>query len=65
MRKQNLEAVRTIMEMNVKGKKGKGRLKEKWLHMIECDMRTAAGVCMDDMGDCFKWRFRTNVADPK
>jgi len=61
MRRENSEAVRTVMEMNVEGR---GRSKKKWLDTIGCDMRTA-GVCVDDMGDCVMWRFRTQVANSK
>jgi len=45
-------------------KKRKGKIKEKWLNGIECDMR-AAGVSVNDVGDRVKWRSRTRVADPK
>jgi len=50
------------MELSVKGRRGKENSK-KWLNTIE-DMRTA-GVCVEDVGDWAKWRFRTKVADPK
>jgi len=31
---------------------------------IGCDKRTAS-VCVDDVGERVKWRFRTQVANPK
>jgi len=37
-----LEAVRTVMELSMEGRKG--RPKKKWLNGIECDTRTA-GIC--------------------
>jgi len=52
------------MKMNAEGRRGRGNPKKKWLDAIECDMRTA-GVGVDDVGDRVKWRFRTQVADPK
>jgi len=53
-----------VIGMNVEGRKGRGRPKKKWLNAIGCDVRTA-GECVDDVGDRVKWRFRTQVADPK
>jgi len=32
--------------------------------MIDEDMKTA-GMCVEDVGDWAKWRFRTKVADHK
>lgn len=32
--------------------------------VVECDMRTI-GVYMEDVGDCIKWRFRTQMANLK
>jgi len=52
------------MKMNVEGKNGKGKPKKKWLDAIKCDMRTS-GVCIDDVEDRVKWRFRKQVIDPK
>jgi len=34
IRRENLEAVRTVMAMNVEGKRGRGRPKKKRLKMI-------------------------------
>jgi len=45
--------------MNIEGRRGKTKEEAG-----EYDMRTA-GVCMDDVGDRAKWRFRTKVVDPK
>jgi len=64
MRRENSEAVRTLMEVNVEGRRGRGRPKKKWLDAIECDMKIA-GVCVDDMGDRVKWKFKIQVADPE
>jgi len=57
MRKENSIVMRTVMEMNVEGRRVKGRTKKKWLDAIGCDMR-AAGVCVDDTGNRVKWMFR-------
>jgi len=32
--------------------------------LVGCDMKTT-GVWVDDVGDCDKWRFRTQMAEPK
>jgi len=48
MKREDLEAVKTVMKSSVKGRKGKGRTKKKWLKAIECDMRTA-DVCVNDV----------------
>jgi len=53
MRRKDLEAVRSVMELSVEGKRGFGRLKKKKLIGIECDMRTAA-VCVNYVEDRFK-----------
>lgn len=37
--------------------------KRKWLDTIENDMRTAC-VCVEDVGNRDKWKFKTRVADP-
>jgi len=44
MRRQDPEAVRTVMELSVEGTRG--RPKKKRLNGIECDMRTV-GVCVN------------------
>jgi len=64
MRKEDLETVRTVMELSVEGKKGRGRPKKKWLNRIEYNNRTA-GVCVNNVGDRVKCRLRIKVADPK
>jgi len=59
MRRENLEAVRTVMEMNIEGKRGRRRPKKKWLDAIECDVRIA-GVCVDDVENRVKWKWPTS-----
>lgn len=39
------------------------RKKMEAVRTNKSDRRTA-GVCIDDLKDLFKWRFRTQVADP-
>jgi len=50
MRKEDSEAVRTVMELCVEGRRGRGRPKKKLLITIEEDMKTT-GVCMEDVGN--------------
>jgi len=50
MKRENSEVVRTIIEMNVEGRRERGRPKKTWLDAIRIDMRPA-GVCVDDVGD--------------
>lgn len=61
MKSENSRAVRTVVEMNVERRRG--RPMKKWLNAIDCDTRIN-GVCVEDVGDCVKWRFRTKVTDP-
>jgi len=51
------------MKMNVERKRGRGRPKERWLDTIE-NMR-AVSVCVGDLKNRDKWRFKTKVANPK
>jgi len=48
MRRENSEAVRTVMEMNIEG--GKGRPMKNWLDVIGYDMR-GENVGVEDVGD--------------
>jgi len=48
MRREELEAVRTVMETNIEGRRG--RRSKKWVNTIKEDMRTA-GVCVENVGD--------------
>jgi len=45
MRRENSEVIRTVMEINVEGRREKRRPKKKWLDAFGYDMRTA-GVCV-------------------
>jgi len=55
MKREDSEAVRTVLEVNV----------EEWKkEVVECDMRTV-GVCVDNSKDQVKRRLRINVADTK
>jgi len=36
---EDSDIVRTVMELSVEGRRGKGRPKKKWLNGIKCDMR--------------------------
>jgi len=63
-REKKFGSSKTVMELSVEGKRGRGRPKKKWLNGFECDMRTA-NVCVNDAVNQVKWRLRTRVADPK
>ena len=52
-----------VMEMNVEGKRERGRPKKRWIDGIESDMRTA-GVMVRDVADRALWRCMPRVADP-
>ena len=62
-RREETEAVRVVMEMNVEGKRGRGRPKKRWIDGVESDMRIA-GVRVRDVADRALWRCMTRVADP-
>jgi len=64
MKREEIKTVRVVMKVNVEGKKGRGKPKKKWLDTVENDMR-AVGVCVEDVENRKKWRFKTKVADPK
>ncbi|KAL4104536.1 hypothetical protein QTP88_019831 [Uroleucon formosanum] len=64
MKREKTSAVIIVMKMNIEGKKGRGRPKKRWLKNIKKDMR-AVVVCIEDVKDRDKWRFRTRVADSK
>lgn len=48
-----------VTKMNIEEKIGRGIPKKIWLGMIENDM------CVGDMENREKWRFRTKVVDHK
>jgi len=63
MRREDSEAVRTVVELSVEGRRGRRRPKKKWLNGIKCDMRMA-GVCVNDVGDGVTWRLsRTQIGN--
>lgn len=64
VRREDSEARRRVMGMNVEKRRGRGRPKKKWLNTIECDMRTA-DLCIERVGDRVKRRFSTKVVDSK
>jgi len=50
--------------MNIERKRERGRPKKRWLYTIENNMR-AVGVCVGDVKNRDKRRFRIKVAMPK
>lgn len=52
------------MKIKIKEKRGRGRLKQRWLNTIENNMRVN-GVCAGDFENWDKWGFRTRMADSK
>ncbi|KAL4132087.1 hypothetical protein QTP88_009302 [Uroleucon formosanum] len=59
MRREETSAVRVVMKMNVEMKRGRGRPKKRWLENIENDVK-AFGLCIEDVKDRDKWRFKTS-----
>jgi len=53
-----------VLRTNVQGRREGEISKKRWLDTTESDMR-AAGVCIGDVDDRYKWTSRTRVADPK
>jgi len=53
MRREDSEAVKTVMELNMEGRRERERPKKKWLNGIECNM-DITGVCVNDVGDQVK-----------
>jgi hypothetical protein len=64
MRREDTNTVRVVINMNVEGKRGRGRTKKRWLDMIENDMNVIS-VYVGDVENQDEWSFRTRVADPK
>jgi len=52
MRRENSNVLKTVMEMNIEGRRGTGILKKEWLYANQCDRRTA-DMCVV-VGDRFK-----------
>jgi hypothetical protein len=63
MKQEETKAVTVVMKMNVEGKYRRRRPKNRWLDIIENDMRTV-GVYIGDVENQDEWRFRTKVANP-
>jgi len=61
--RENLEAIKTVMELTLEGRRIRGRTK-KWLNVIKSDIKTA-GVCINDVEEQLSGRLRIKVADPK
>jgi len=51
----NKSSIRVVMKMNVEEKRGRGRLKKRWLDKIENDM-TDFGGCVGDVENRDKYR---------
>ena len=54
LRKDEQDWVRRVMEMEVEGRKGRGRPKKTWQKVVEEDMRSR-GLKKDDAADRVKW----------
>lgn len=50
MRREELEAIRMVIEVNVEGSRRRGRPKKRWLDAFKSDMRTT-GMYIDDVKD--------------
>jgi len=49
--------------MIIEGKRGKGKLKKRWLDRIENNMK-AADLCVGNVDNREMWRSRKRVPDP-
>jgi len=70
MRREELNAVRAVMRMNVEGKRGRRRPKKTKKEivgsdMIDSNMRADDGACIGDVEDRDDWRSGLRVADSK
>ncbi|XP_050444261.1 uncharacterized protein LOC126847894 [Adelges cooleyi] len=63
IKRDEAEAVRGVMKINVEGKSEKGRPKKKWVDGKQSEMMVA-GVIERDLRYRALWRCRTRVADP-
>jgi hypothetical protein len=59
MRREETNAKIMVMKMNVNGEKRRGRSKNRWLDLIENDMK-AIDMCVENRDE---WRFRTRVVE--
>jgi len=50
MRREETEAARKVMKMNVERRRERERYKKRWLNTIDNDMR-APGECVEDVED--------------
>ncbi|VDO93965.1 unnamed protein product [Heligmosomoides polygyrus] len=58
------DTVRKIgLNIDVPGKRPKGRLKQRWLDTLHVDLKVA-GIHPDQAFDRVKWRHYTRIADP-
>jgi hypothetical protein len=64
MKREETNAVRVDMKMNVEGKREKERQKKKWFNTIVNTIR-GVGVSVRDIENQDEWRFRTRMADLK
>ena len=62
-RKDAAEPVRSIMEMEIKGNRGRGRPKKRWMDCVNEDL-TVKKLTTDMARDRKKWRIRIRAADP-
>jgi hypothetical protein len=64
MRREENHVTRRVMNMNVEGRRGRGRPKKRWIGCVRQDMREMA-VTDEIMSDRGEWWKRTCCADSK
>jgi hypothetical protein len=55
MRRKETKVVKVVMKMNVEEKRRRGRLKKRWLDMIENHKR-AVSVCVGNVKNQDEWK---------
>ena len=63
-RREKTEAIRMVTEMNVAGRRPRGRPRKTWGDTVAEDLR-ATGLSRRQAKDREVWRRRTRMADPR
>ena len=62
LRRSEEEPIRSIMELNIEGNRGRGRPKKRWLDCVKEDLNEN-GLTSDMTRDRSYWRTRIRAAD--
>ena len=63
MRRDKGEPVRDILELDIKGNRGRGRPKKRWIDCVKEDLNEKE-LTVDMVKDRMGWRSRIRAADP-